>query len=252
MPHLSIERPESPPQRIRVDHPCTLGPGEEVETPALAAVLRVTPVPDGLVLESTARMSVGARWIEAGTARLLRPGEQATMADAVLRTIADPPPEGTRELAAAILAGLDPTPVPGPSVLVVEGREAGRRFPVSDSTLVGRGADVDVTLADPLVSRRHLRLNRIGAAVLAHDVASKNGVLVNGRRPRGRRVTLRAGDELLVGGALLVLEDASATDPAPRREREDAPPPRRRELLAVSFASIALLAAALLLAQAAR
>jgi pSer/pThr/pTyr-binding forkhead associated (FHA) protein len=226
-----------------------VGPGEELEAPGLAAaVLRITPAPAGLVIESSARMSVGPRRIEAGTERLLRPGEQASIAEAVLRAIADPPPEGTRELAGAILAGLDPTPNSGPSLLIVEGRGAGRRFPMGHSTLVGRGTGVDVSLADPLVSRRHVRLERIGASLLARDVASKNGVLVNGRRRRGRRVALRTGDELLVGDTLLVVEDGCSPDPAPARRGR---PRRGRELLAIAFASAALLAAALLLAQAA-
>jgi pSer/pThr/pTyr-binding forkhead associated (FHA) protein len=149
-----------------------------------------------------------------------------------------------------MLAGLDPTPLDGPSVLVLEGRGAGRRFPMGPDTVIGRGAEADVALTDPLVSRRHLRLQRSGSAIVAHHGRSKNGLVVNGRRRRRRRIPLRSGDELRVGDTLLLIE-SPATCGEPRAKRTNAGFRWTAELASVAFTSAALLAAALLLLRAA-
>lgn len=267
MPQLSIQLVDQSVHVVRVDRPCTIGgPSTDPAVPALGDLtLHVVPRAAGIVIASTDSADIGARHVAAGTSWLLRNGERAMVRGASLLVLGDPPPDGTRELAGALLAGLDPSPPCGPGLLVLEGPDAGRRFPMGQPTLVGRGLDADLALDDPLVSRRHLRLERRGDVFVARDVASKNGVLVNGRR--GARARLRAGDELRIGATLLVLDDpsASVSPPAERRRLVDDPslddaspgvgstaaPLRAREVTAIVLASSALLAGALLLARAA-
>ena len=272
MPQLSIRIPGSPDQSLHVDRPCTVGPGASdlVVGPAFGnEQLHLRPLAIGLVIESTAPLTIGSRQIAPGTARLLRNGDVARIGEVTILAVGDPPPEGTRELASAMLAGLDPAPADGPSLLIVEGAGVGQRFPMGHVTTVGRGSWADVALADPLVSRRHLRLERTTGEVVAQEVASKNGLLVNGARRRGRRIMLRPGDELQLGSTILVLdepaapvppmEEPGARDPNPEVSLADTYAQRTdprggrfgRETIAVVLASVALLGAAFLLFRAA-
>lgn len=65
-------------------------------------------------------------------------------------------------------------------------------------TVLGRAGDVDLSLADTGVSRRHaeVRLTSEGTAEL-RDLGSTNGTNVNGRRVE--RVRLRDGDHIALG-----------------------------------------------------
>jgi pSer/pThr/pTyr-binding forkhead associated (FHA) protein len=64
---------------------------------------------------------------------------------------------------------------------------------------VGRNASCQLSLDDPLVSRRHALLTVEGEAVVVEDLQSRNGVVVNGRKIESRQ-RLQAGDRILIGG----------------------------------------------------
>jgi predicted component of type VI protein secretion system len=204
----------------------------------------------GIVFNATVPLVVGRRRVAAGTPRLLRHGDRVSVGPVAITVLGDPPPEGTRELAGAMVAGLVPTLATGPGLLILEGLGAGRRFPMGPRVVIGRGAEADLVLADPLVSRRHVELTRSGEMIRAHDVGSKNGLVVNGRRHHGRGIVLRSGDELVVGETVLALDEPSSELPEQQQRRGLVTRPRP-ETIAMAFASAALLAAALLLARAA-
>ena len=69
---------------------------------------------------------------------------------------------------------------------------------------VGRNASCQLSLDDPLVSRRHAILYVSRDGVLVEDLGSRNGLLVNGQRIEGR-VELRPGDKVLIGAQELTL-----------------------------------------------
>jgi hypothetical protein len=74
----------------------------------------------------------------------------------------------------------------------------GRRTVLSGSRFViGRSRDADLMLDDPNVSRRHAELRRDEGGWTVADLASTNGVKVNGRRVAEQR--LNPGDEITVG-----------------------------------------------------
>ena len=75
---------------------------------------------------------------------------------------------------------------------------------LSASELVlGRDQSADVTLDDPQISRRHVRLTAAQGGLVVHDLESTNGTYVNGERVTAAE--LREGDELRIGELTLQL-----------------------------------------------
>ena len=74
-------------------------------------------------------------------------------------------------------------------------------FPLDgDAMEVGRDEDAAIRLDEPLVSRRHARLERRPEGWVVVDLDSTNFTRVNGERVRRERV-LADGDELRLGRA---------------------------------------------------
>ena len=112
-----------------------------------------------------------------------------TLVDSGLRS-------GSRiELTAAVEA--KGAAVPAAVLTVISGPDAGLQvgLPVG-STEIGRAAECDVRLSDPLVSKRHARIN-VGQRVEVLDTNSSNGVVVGGVRMS--RVTVGMGDVVRLG-----------------------------------------------------
>lgn len=75
-------------------------------------------------------------------------------------------------------------------------------FPLAGDALeVGRDEDVAIRVDEPLVSRRHARIERRGEAWVVLDLGSTNFTRVNGERLRRER-ELAHGDELQFGRAV--------------------------------------------------
>jgi len=65
---------------------------------------------------------------------------------------------------------------------------------------IGRGAENDLNLPHPTVSRRHARITRSGSIYHLEDLRSSNGTFVNGERLEpGRAAKLSVGDVIHVG-----------------------------------------------------
>ncbi len=74
--------------------------------------------------------------------------------------------------------------------------------------VVGRSADCQLALDDPLVSRRHAILTVRGDGVSIEDLGSRNGVSVNGAKIDGPRQLVH-GDHITIGGQEMVLENVA-------------------------------------------
>lgn len=74
---------------------------------------------------------------------------------------------------------------------------------------IGRSPDCQLTLDDPLVSRRHAAIHVAGDRVTLEDLGSRNGVLVNGERRRGTS-PLQPGDRIVIGSQELTIAVVSA------------------------------------------
>jgi adenylate cyclase len=96
-----------------------------------------------------------------------------------------------------------------PSLLVTEGPIAGRRIPLDHTVVLGR-ANADVTIEDPLISRRHAVVRNRPPVVEIEDLGSLNGTWVNGERITKAR-SLHSGDVIRLGNTHAQVEaDAEA------------------------------------------
>ena len=86
----------------------------------------------------------------------------------------------------------------------------GERIQVAATeVVVGRSSDAGLRLVDPDISRRHCRLEFSAGVWRVFDLASTNGVYLNGRRIH--EAALIPGDRLRVGGAEFVVMHSSPT-----------------------------------------
>ena len=77
--------------------------------------------------------------------------------------------------------------------------------------LIGRSPSCQLSLDDPLVSRRHALLIVTASEVSTEDLGSRNGVLVNGNRIVGRHV-IQIGDRILIGAQEMTLLESKSED----------------------------------------
>jgi DNA segregation ATPase FtsK/SpoIIIE, S-DNA-T family len=97
---------------------------------------------------------------------------------------------------------------------ITSGPDAGSSFPLPvGTTFVGRDRNCDVRLADPQVSKRHLRIN-VSDLVEIIDENSANGTAVNGQY--AGRFVVRSTDVVQIGDTVctLTLQQAQAATPA--------------------------------------
>ncbi len=84
-----------------------------------------------------------------------------------------------------------------PSLLIKDGPLAGQHLPVDSELVVGR-LDADLTIEDPLISRRHALLRPSSGALEVEDLESRNGTWLNGERVSAVRRAV-PGDVITVG-----------------------------------------------------
>lgn len=88
---------------------------------------------------------------------------------------------------------------------ILSGPKQGSLIPLSEQAefVIGRSADVELTLAEEMVSRRHARLVAAGGELMIADLGSTNGTFVNGEKVA--EAPLHEGDRILIGTTVLVL-----------------------------------------------
>ena len=84
---------------------------------------------------------------------------------------------------------------------VLKGPDAGQRFSLAGTIVLGRDPDCDIVLRDEQVSRRHLELAVDDGTVSIRDLGSANGTYVND--VLAGVTVLRQGDRVQVGQTLL-------------------------------------------------
>jgi len=75
------------------------------------------------------------------------------------------------------------------------------------AAVIGRDATCEIPTDDPSTSRRHARISPTTNGYIVEDLGSKNGVLVNDQ-PCPAAVTLRPGDQIVLGATRIVFQDA--------------------------------------------
>ena len=97
-----------------------------------------------------------------------------------------------------------------PLLRVVKGRSTADQFSFDDEVTLGRASDCTVRVFDEAASRHHAAIRREGAAWVAVDNASANGLFVNGRRVD--RHVLKTGDEIAIRNLVLLFLGEGAVD----------------------------------------
>jgi len=94
-----------------------------------------------------------------------------------------------------------------PSALeLVKGPGAPKKFLLSNASyLVGREPSVDIHIASAEMSRRHLRITRVGEEFMCIDQESANGVYLNGTKIHS--TVLRDGDQLQLADVVLIFRE---------------------------------------------
>jgi hypothetical protein len=85
---------------------------------------------------------------------------------------------------------------------------------VGEEIIIGRGSMGQITIDDPMLSRRHIRIDLSGTVPTVEDLRSRNGTQLNGR-PLVDRATLTDGDRIRIGTQelmFLALESAMNND----------------------------------------
>lgn len=102
-------------------------------------------------------------------------------------------------------------------LICISGSNAGTEYELVDEvSIIGRAADATIVLDDQFASRHHAEIRRIDNAYQIHDLSSKNGILVNGRRlAPGSTNWLDDGNELQLASTRFRFRDPSATMTAP-------------------------------------
>ena len=91
------------------------------------------------------------------------------------------------------------------SVIGGPGAPAGAIFPLSETTVIGRGDEADIKLTDRFASERHARVTRTASGFLLEDIGSTNGTLLGERRVY-EATLLADADEFTVGQTTLRYE----------------------------------------------
>jgi len=89
-----------------------------------------------------------------------------------------------------------------PALVITAPPAAARTIEVRRPIVVGRGAQVDITLEDAFASDRHARFDTTAGRLFVHDLGSTNGTMVNGERVT-ERTALSAGDAVRIGGTIM-------------------------------------------------
>jgi class 3 adenylate cyclase len=123
------------------------------------------------------------------------------------------------------------------SLRMRDGPLAGERFEISGEMVLGR-TNADITIEDPLISRRHAVVRESDSALEIEDLGSLNGTVVNSEKLEGPR-RLAPGDVIMVGATTIEVEGIPAagsrtvlaqplpivTAPAPPPPQPPPPPP---------------------------
>jgi two-component system cell cycle response regulator len=91
-----------------------------------------------------------------------------------------------------------------PALTAVAGRALGKVFRIeTDTVIIGRVDDAQVSIHDEGVSRKHARITIEGLKFLLEDLGSTNGTFVNGNRIPGPTL-LKEGDDISIGGTTIL------------------------------------------------
>lgn len=233
--HLDIVWNEESTPVDLIDGAVTVGggPKDDIRLDGLPVKLLTLEV-DGprLAIKCIRPLRVGNQLFPANVPRLVMPGEVLTLPNDVV--VRRPEDDASRErrknkstdfLARELLSKeLPELETRAATLTCVAGADEGHVYPIAFlDTSMGRGDDVDVRLHDRTVSRRHARLLHRGLSYFVEDLATTNGIYVNGQRVKDTQ-RLDTGDVLELGHTVLRFDEGERA-PEERTVIEKLPTP---------------------------
>jgi DNA-binding response OmpR family regulator len=102
-------------------------------------------------------------------------------------------------------------------LVCLNGPHTGVEYPLRrDVTNLGRSADAHIAVEDQFASRHHAEIRFVDGAYQIHDLNSKNGVFIDGRRlSPGSSAWIEDGSEIQLASTHFRFYDPSATLTAP-------------------------------------
>ncbi len=102
----------------------------------------------------------------------------------------------------------------------ISGKYQGGEFPIDDGAelLIGRQNDLDLVLAEDMVSRKHAKLTHSGGALQIADLGSTNGTYVNGEKVK--QAALKLNDRVLIGTSIFKIVDRKELGAGVPQDRE--------------------------------
>ncbi|OJV63367.1 MAG: hypothetical protein BGO41_11640 [Clostridiales bacterium 38-18] len=80
-------------------------------------------------------------------------------------------------------------------------------FPlITGTTLVGRGIEAQIIIADPHISSKHLQIENTVNGYVIRDLASANGTFLNGEKLM-KPLILKEGDEISLGVSKMIFSE---------------------------------------------
>ena len=173
-----------------------------------------------LMVEAARTFSVNGVLAPPGVPRLVLPGEVLGLPEEMcLRVLQQA--EGERGVGTvAVLKGLFTSaeglaPSRAATLTCLTGLDVGRTHALAEQcTDIGRGSEVTLRLRDRAVSRTHARILHDEDGFTLEDLASPNGVFINGQRVLGH-APLVDGDVIELGRSLLRFQAPLAEPPPP-------------------------------------
>jgi hypothetical protein len=102
-------------------------------------------------------------------------------------------------------------------LICLSGPDMGKEYELKGPQItIGRSSSQDIVLNDPYASRQHAEIHLVDNAYRLHDLGSKNGVFVSGRRlGEGATAWLEDGEEIQLASTRYRFQDPSVTITAP-------------------------------------
>jgi pSer/pThr/pTyr-binding forkhead associated (FHA) protein len=99
-----------------------------------------------------------------------------------------------------------------PKINLIDGAMKGRSFDFDDNTVfIGRSLKTDIQIGDNAISRKHLKVFKIGKRFFIEDLKSTNGTLINGEQiASGESYEVNEKDKIQIGSTVLQLDDLPA------------------------------------------
>ncbi len=92
-------------------------------------------------------------------------------------------------------------------LVILNGSEIGRTLPIKEGvSYLGRSIDNDIRIEDKTISRKHLKIERVGQRLFITDLSSRNGTFYDGKYVvPGREVEVKEGVPLAIGMTVICL-----------------------------------------------